>query len=76
MILENSQDIKQTAGQLFRVAQVPLALGLSSSEVTRLQHFLSYWVVDSAGSLIPTGDNAQDLGSASNQIRDSFIDPS
>jgi len=57
-------------------ASTASAGGLSSSEVTRLQHFLSYWVVDSAGSLIPTGDNAQDLGSASNQIRDSFIDPS
>lgn len=47
---------------------------LTSSEITKLQDFLSFWVVGSDGSLLPTGNNAQDIGSASLKIRDIFED--
>ena len=45
---------------------------LTSSEITRLQDFLSFWSVQGDGSLLPTGNNAQDIGSASLKIRDIF----
>ena len=47
---------------------------LTSSEITRLQDFLSFWSVQGDGSLLPTGNNTQDIGSASLKIRDIFED--